>query len=108
MTQEELINIFKYIVKKCDMLINNNNYKADNYTQDIVEDITELCNHIIDGDYGKLVEFKEIDIKNSFDAVVCKNCNIYLKEMDKDAIVKALEPYKDGDKVKIIIKTQKG
>lgn len=56
MTQEELINVFKYIVKKCDMLINDDDYKADDYTQDNVEDIAELCNHILDGDYGKLAE----------------------------------------------------
>ena len=28
--------------------------------------------------------------------------------MDKDSIIKAIEPYKDGDKVKVIIKPQKG
>ena len=58
MTQEELRNVFKYIVKKCDMLINNDYYEADCYTQDNVEDIAELCNHILDGDYGKVVETK--------------------------------------------------
>lgn len=62
MTQEELLNVFKSIVKKCDMLINNDNYEADAYTQDTVEDIAELCNHIIDGDYGKLVEVKDVDL----------------------------------------------
>lgn len=63
MTQEELINVFKYIVKKCDMLINNGNYEADAYTQDTVEDIAELCNHILDGDYGKLAEAEEVDLE---------------------------------------------
>jgi hypothetical protein len=63
MKQEELINVFKYIVKKCDMLINNGDYKADAFTQDIVEDVAELCNHIIDGDYGKLAEVKEVDLE---------------------------------------------
>jgi hypothetical protein len=59
--------------------------------------------------YKENVEVKEVDLElNSFDATVCKICNTYLKEMDKDAIVKALEPYKDGDKVKVIIKAQKG
>lgn len=62
-TREELINVFKYIVKKCDMLINNGNYEADAYTQDTVEDIAELCNHILDGDYGKLIEVKEADLE---------------------------------------------
>ena len=51
---------------------------------------------------------KEVDLElNSFDATVCKNGNTYLKEMDRNAIVKALEPYEDGDKVKVIIKAQK-
>ena len=54
------------------------------------------------------LEVKKVDVENSFDAIVCKNCNNYLKGMDKDAIVKAFETYKDGDKVKIIIKAQKG
>ena len=63
MTQEELTNTFKYIVKKCDMLINNGDYEADAYTQDTVEDIAELCNHILDGDYGKLVEAKEVNLE---------------------------------------------
>lgn len=62
MTQAELTNAFKYIVKKCDMLINNDDYEADAHTQDTVEDIAELCNHILDGDYGKLVELKEVDL----------------------------------------------
>ena len=73
MTQEELINVFKYIVKKCDMLINNGNYKADAYTQDTVEDIAELCNHILDGDYGKLVEMKDVDLDKEIDNFWDKN-----------------------------------
>ena len=56
MTKIELINVFKYIVKKCDNIINNNNYNPDDFTQNNVEDIAELCNHILDGDYGKLIE----------------------------------------------------
>lgn len=56
MTKEELINVFKYISYKCDMLINNDKYEADYYTQNTVEDIAELCSHILDGDYGKMVE----------------------------------------------------
>ncbi len=54
------------------------------------------------------LEVKEVDLElNSFDATVCKNGNTYLKEMDRNAIIKALEPYEDGDKVKVIIKAQK-
>ena len=109
MTQKELTNVFKYIVKKCDMLINNDHYEADAYTQDTVEDITELCNRILDGNYGKLVEMKEVNLElNSFEAVVYKIGNTYLKEINKDSIVKALESYKHGDKVELIIKAQKG
>ena len=68
-TREELINVFKYIVKKCDMLINNGNYEADAYTQNTVEDIAELCNHILDEDYGKLIEVKEEDLEKEIDKI---------------------------------------
>lgn len=55
------------------------------------------------------LEVKEVDLElNSFDAIVCKIGSTYLKEMDRDAIVKVLESFKDGDKVKVIIKAQKG
>lgn len=73
MTQKELTNVFKNIVKKCDMLINNDHYEADAYTQDTVEDIAELCNHILDGDYGKLVEVKEVDLEREIDNWICDN-----------------------------------
>lgn len=54
------------------------------------------------------LDVKEVDLEpNSFDATVCKIGSVYLKEMDRDAIAKALEPYKNGDKVKVIIKAQK-
>lgn len=75
MTQEELTNVFKYIVKKCDMLINNDHYEADAYTQDTVEDIAELCNHILDGNYGKLVEVKEVDLEK-----LLSDLDRYIKE----------------------------
>lgn len=73
MKQEELTNVFKNIVKKCDMLINNDHYEADAYTQDTVEDIAELCNHILDGNYGKLVEVKEVDLEREIDNWICDN-----------------------------------
>lgn len=59
MTEQELTNMFKYIVFKCDSIINNDKYKPDTFTQDTVEDIAELCNHVLDGDYGKF-PFAEI------------------------------------------------
>ena len=49
------------------------------------------------------LEAKEVDFINEFHTFSEKH-----KLMDKDAIIKALEPYKDGDKVKVIIKAQKG
>ena len=58
MTRDELINVFKYIVKKCDLIINSD-YEADDFVQDNVEDIAELCNQILDGNYGELIEDKE-------------------------------------------------
>lgn len=61
MTQEDFINTLKYIVNKCDMLINNDNYEADTYTQDTVEEIAELCNHIIDYESRKLFEAKKTE-----------------------------------------------
>jgi hypothetical protein len=64
----------------------------------VIEDVKSLVESI---------EVKEVDLEsNSFDAIVCKFGNTYLKEMDRDAITKALEPYKNGDKVKVIIKAQ--
>jgi hypothetical protein len=54
------------------------------------------------------LETKEVNVElNSFDAIVCKIGSVYLKEMDRDAITKVLEPYKNGDKVRVIIKAQK-
>lgn len=61
MTQEDFINTLKYIVNKCDMLINNDNYEADVYTQDTVEEIAEWCNHIIDYESRKLFETKKAE-----------------------------------------------
>ena len=58
MTKQGLIGIFKYIVKKCDVIINNENYEPDDFTQKHVEDIAEICNHVLDGDYGSIEEFK--------------------------------------------------
>lgn len=62
MTQEDFINTLKYIVNKCDMLINNDNYEADVHTQDTVEEIAELCNNIIDYESRKLFEAKKTEL----------------------------------------------
>ena len=76
MTQKELTNVFKNIVKKCDMLINNDHYEADAYTQDTVEDIAELCNDILDGNYGKLVEVKNVkkeSVSDDLEEAICQS-----------------------------------
>ena len=43
-------------------MIINSDYEADDFVQDNVEDIAELCNQILDGDYGELIE--DIDENN--------------------------------------------
>ena len=54
MTQEELRQMLNLIVSKCDNLINNNLYIADDFTQCNVEDIAEMCNMALDGKFGEL------------------------------------------------------
>lgn len=54
MTQEELKQMLNLIISKCDNLINNNLYTADDFTQCNVEDITEMCNMALDGEFGEL------------------------------------------------------
>lgn len=69
---------------------------------------TYLCALMDFEDFIETLEVKDMDLElNSFDATVCKIGSTYLKEMDRDAIAKALEPYKDGDKVKVIIEAQR-
>lgn len=56
MTREELLKALTYIVSKCDNIINNKNYTADDFVQDTIEDIAEVCNMILDGKYGDILE----------------------------------------------------
>ena len=51
--------MMRYIVHKCNLLINNEHYEADAFTQCTVEDIAEVCNHVMDGDYGKIEDNDE-------------------------------------------------
>ena len=88
MTREELVNVFKYIVKKCDILINNDDYEADDYTQDTVEDIAELCNHILDGDYGKLVEVKKVDLEKEIENCLKQHSMLAVGKKDFTDIAK--------------------
>lgn len=59
MTRKELLSMMRYIVHKCNLLINNEHYEADAFTQCTVEDIAEVCNHVMDGDYGKIEDNDE-------------------------------------------------
>lgn len=56
MTREELLKMLTYIVSKCDNVINNKNYTADDFVQDNIEDIGEVCNMVLDGKYGDILE----------------------------------------------------
>ena len=55
MTREEVKDLLKFIIRKCDLIINNENYTADDYAQDIVEDIAEMCHRVLDGQFGEIV-----------------------------------------------------
>lgn len=43
------------------------------------------------------------EVSTYFNATVCKKGDTYLKRMNRDAIVKALESFNEGDKVRVII-----
>lgn len=55
MTREEVKDLLKFIIRKCDLIINNQNYTADDYVQDKVEDIAEMCHRVLDGQFGEIV-----------------------------------------------------
>ena len=54
MTREEVKDLLKFIIRKCDLIINNKNYTADDYVQDKVEDIAEMCHRVLDGQFGEI------------------------------------------------------
>lgn len=56
MTIEEIKDLLKFIIRKCDLIINNENYTADEYSQDKVEDIAEMCHRVLDGQFGEIIE----------------------------------------------------
>ena len=55
MTREEIKDLLKFIIRKCDLIINNKNYTADEYVQDKIEDIAEMCNRVLEGQFGEIV-----------------------------------------------------
>ncbi len=56
MTREDVKDLLKFIIRKCDLVINNENYTADEYAQDKVEDIAEMCHRVLDGQFGEIIE----------------------------------------------------
>ena len=56
MTREEIKDLLKFIIRKCDLVINNENYTADEYAQDKIEDIAEMCHRVLDGQFGEIIE----------------------------------------------------
>lgn len=60
MAREEVKDLLKFIIRKCDLIINNENYTADEYVQDKVEDIAEMCHRVLDGQFGEIVPNGEI------------------------------------------------
>lgn len=68
MTREEVKDLLKFIVRKCDLIINNENYTADDYVQDNVEDIAEMCHRVLDGQFGEIVP--NLDIADARFAIV--------------------------------------
>jgi hypothetical protein len=56
MTKEEIKDLLKFIIRKCDLVINNENYTADEYAQDKIEDIAEMCHRVLDGQFGEIIE----------------------------------------------------
>lgn len=55
MAREDVKDLLKFIIRKCDLIINNENYTADEYVQDKVEDIAEMCHRALDGQFGEIV-----------------------------------------------------
>ena len=101
--KDKVIEELKKRIEKYKILHSNSQLNLSKIA--LKENIVEYNNFL---SFLDTLEVKEADLElNSFDATVCKNGNTYLKEMDRNAIAKALESYKDGDKVKVIIKAQK-
>lgn len=68
MTREEVKDALKFIIHKCNLIINNENYTADDYVQDNVEDIAVMCHKVLDGAFGEIVP--GLDITNKPFAIV--------------------------------------
>lgn len=60
MTREEVKDLLKFIIRKCDLIINNENYTADGYVQNNVEDIAVMCHKVLDGLFGEIVPNPDI------------------------------------------------
>ena len=52
MTKESLFNVLNFIINRCDVIINNDNYKPDFIVQDTIEEIEEICSIILKREYN--------------------------------------------------------
>ena len=59
MTREDVKDLLKFIIRKCDLIINNESYTADDYVQDNIEDIAEICHRVLGGQFGEIVSNSE-------------------------------------------------
>lgn len=72
MKQEEIKELLKFIIRKCDLVINNENYTADEYAQDKIEDIAEICHRVLDGQFGEIIETSQPSLPTNLDETVMK------------------------------------
>ena len=77
MTREEIKDLLKFIIRKCDLVINNENYTADEYAQDKIEDIAEMCHRVLDGQFGEIIE---PFIPSNIDEAALKELQVYLPQ----------------------------
>lgn len=85
MTREEIKDLLKFIIRKCDLVINNENYTADEYAQDKIEDIAEICHRVLDGQFGEIIE---PSLPSNLDEAAEKYAEPY---HDRMAVVKAFK-----------------
>ena len=77
MTREEVKDLFKSIIRKCDLVINNENYTDDEYVQGKIEDIAGMCHRALDGQFGEIIE---PSLPSELDAAALKELQVYLPQ----------------------------
>lgn len=75
MTKEDVKDLLKFIIRKCDLIINNESYTADEYAQDKIEDIAEMCHRVLDGQFGEIIEPSQPPLPSNLDAAAELSAN---------------------------------